>query len=276
MRIVLVAAILLLLGASVMAISGSRHDQADPCDRYGDCASSSISFVRSNPDDSLYLGDQFIISLQTTPGRGGAACGSGCSQSWSGSLSGVSWSYDQSALSGNLSDASASFIVTTNTTNIYAVSATATFVVTVTTCTTGSNGVATCSQSSAPSRITVSQQVQTRAFVLTTVTRLLNVTDKETGFLLRNPDGSFYRNDSFCVGWNATFDFSAVRTDIRINVTSLTPPSLSVLNYTSDSARTHRRLLLRCDDRFRIRPLQCDSCSKGIGLAGRLDGAERE
>ena len=106
--------------------------------------------------------------------------------------------------------------------------------VTVTACTTGSNGVATCSQSSAPSRITVSQQVQTRAFVLTIVTRLLNVTDKETGFLLRNPDGSFYRNDSFCVAWNATFDFSAVRTDIRINVTSLTPPSLSVLNYTSD------------------------------------------
>ena len=67
------------------------------------------------------------------------------------------------------------------------------------------------------------------------------MTDKESGLVLRNPDGSFYRNDSFCVAWNATFEFSAVRTDISINVTSLTPPSLSVLNYTSDAlGRTGR------------------------------------
>ena len=224
-----------------MVIFTSGHGQADPCDGYGDCVSSSTSFVRSNPDDSLYVGDQFVVSLQITAGRGGSACGSGCSESWSGSLSGVSWSYDRSAMDANLSAASARFIITTNSTNGYAISATAAFEVTITACTTGSNGVTTCTQSSVPSKITVSQEVQTRAFVLTLQTRLVNVTDKETGFVLRNPDGSFFRNDSFCVAWNADFEFSADRTDIRIDVTSLTPPSLSVLNYTSDAlGRTGR------------------------------------
>ena len=133
-----------------------------------------------------------------------------------------------------LSDASSSFIVVANSTNGYAISAAVAFVVSITVCTTGSNGMTTCSHASAVSAVTVSEEVQVRALVLTVQTHLVNVTDDTTGFVLRNPDGSFYRNDSFCVGWNASFEFSAVRTDIRINVTSLTPPSLSVLNYTSD------------------------------------------
>ena len=241
MRVAFLAATLVLIGGSALAVSGSFHGLTDPCDGYGDCVSSSLSLVRSNPDGSLYLGDQFVISLQTTPGRGGTTCGSGCSESWSGSLSGVSWSFDQSALRANLSEASASFIVVANTTNSYAIIAAAVFLVTITTCSTGANGVATCSHSSVASPVTVSQQVQTRAFLLTLVTRLINVTDKATGFVLRNPDGSFYRNDSFCVAWNATFEFAAVRTDIGINVSSLTPPSLSVLNYTSNAlGRTGR------------------------------------
>jgi len=236
LRLAVLAATLLFIGGSALvATNSSFHVQTDPCDGYGDCVSSSLSLVRSNPDSSLYLGDQFVISLQSTPGRGGAACGNGCSESWSGSLSGVSWSFDQSALSANLSEISGSFMVTTNTTSSYTISAVAVFHVTITTCTTGSNGVSTCSQSTVASPLTVSQQVQTRAFFLTLTTRLLNVTDEETGFVLRNPDGSFYRNDSFCVAWNATFEFSAVRTDIGINVSSLTPPSLSVLNYTSSA-----------------------------------------
>ena len=241
MRLAALAVTLVLLGGLALTISGSLHGSADPCDGYGDCVSSSLSLVRSNPDGSLYLGDQFAISLQTIPGRGGEACGAGCSQSWSGSLSGVSWSFDQSALRGNLSESSASFIVVTNATNSYTITAVAVFHVTITTCTTGSNGVTTCSQSILASPITVSQDVQTRAFALILATGLVNVTDKETGFVLRNPDGSFYRNDSFCVAWNATFEFSAVRTDIRINVSSLTPASLSVLNYTSNAlGRTGR------------------------------------
>ncbi len=53
--------------------------------------------------------------------------------------------------------------------------------------------------------------------------------------MLRNADGSFYRNDSFCDSWNATFQFASERTDIKINITSITPPSLSILNYSADT-----------------------------------------
>ncbi|HUH99554.1 MAG TPA: hypothetical protein VLY65_00790, partial [Nitrososphaerales archaeon] len=167
MRLAVLAATLLFIGGSALAASSSAfHALPDPCDGFGDCVSSSLSLVRSNPDGSLYLGDQFVISLQATPGRVGAACGNGCSESWSGSLSGVSWSFDQSALRGNLSETSASFIVLANTTNSYTISAIALFHVIITACTTGSNGATTCSQSSAVSPITVSQQVQTRAFIL--------------------------------------------------------------------------------------------------------------
>ena len=235
MRVAFFVAVVLLLGSSGVVLASSPHAHGDPCDAYGDCVSSSISYLRSNPDDSLYLGDEFVMSLQVTPGRGGTACGSGCSESWSGSLSGVSWSYDESALNANTSGASSSFIVVANSTNGYAISAVVAFVVSITVCTTGSNGMTTCSHASAASSVTVSEEVQVRALVLTVQTHLVNVTDETTGFVLRNPDGSFYRNDSFCVGWNASFEFSAVRTDIGINVTSLTPPSLRVLNYTSDS-----------------------------------------
>jgi hypothetical protein len=37
-------------------------DQIDPCDSYGNCIFSSISYVRSNPDQSLYFGDEFSVS----------------------------------------------------------------------------------------------------------------------------------------------------------------------------------------------------------------------
>jgi len=61
---------------------------------------------------------------------------------------------------------------------------------------------------------------------------LVNVTDSH-GQTLRNPDGTFYRNDSFCDSWSATFPFAAERTDKRINVTSVAP-SLRILNYSAD------------------------------------------
>ncbi len=156
-------------------MSGRRKFQSrptDPCDNYGDCASASIAYARANPDDSLYLGDQFTILLQTMPGAGGISCGNGCSQTWSGSLSSVMWSYDQSVFNANLSDTSARFIVITNATDSYTISATATFLVAITTCVTDSNGKTACSQSNVPSPITVSEQVQARAFILTLRTSL--------------------------------------------------------------------------------------------------------
>ncbi|HUH99451.1 MAG TPA: hypothetical protein VLY65_00265, partial [Nitrososphaerales archaeon] len=186
MRLAFLVAVVLLLSSAEAVLASLPHAHGDPCDGYGDCVSSSISYLRSNPDDSLYLGDEFVVSLQTTPGRGGAACGNGCSESWSGSLSGVSWSYDESALNANTSDASSSFMVVANSTSGYAVNAAVTFVVSITVCTTGSNGMTTCSHASAVSTITVSEEVQVRALVLAVQTHVVNVTDRATGFVLRN------------------------------------------------------------------------------------------
>src|SRR2546425_10197834 len=39
-----------------------NDDNRDPCDRYGNCIGSSIAYARSNPDESLYLGDSFTIT----------------------------------------------------------------------------------------------------------------------------------------------------------------------------------------------------------------------
>jgi hypothetical protein len=64
--------------------------------------------------------------------------------------------------------------------------------------------------------------------------RMQNVTDAATGFVLRNPDGSFYRNDSFRIQWEANFTFSDARKDIRINVTGFNPQSLGTVNVTTD------------------------------------------
>ena len=64
-------------------------------------------------------------------------------------------------------------------------------------------------------------------------TQLTNVTDAN-GDVERNPDGSFYRNDSFCTSWNATFEFADQRTDVVINVTSLAPSSFHLHDYSAD------------------------------------------
>ena len=135
----------------------------------------------------------------------------------------------------NLSDTSASFIMVSNRSADYVVSAIANFLVTTTTCTTDSSGKVTCFHSSIPSPVTVSKSVSARAFILSFQTRLVNVTDKETGYNLRNPDGTFYPADAICDSWNATFQFAGERTDISVNVTSAAPSSLQVQNFTSDS-----------------------------------------
>jgi hypothetical protein len=70
-------------------------------------------------------------------------------------------------------------------------------------------------------------------FVLAFSMKMQNVTEAKTGFVLRNPDGSFYRNDSFKMQWEANFTFSDVRKDIRINVTSFDPESLGTVNVTT-------------------------------------------
>ena len=60
----LLVVVSLLSAASVVAKGAS----SDPCDGYGNCISSSISYVRSNPDGSLYLGDEFAVTPSVSLG----------------------------------------------------------------------------------------------------------------------------------------------------------------------------------------------------------------
>ncbi|HXY56800.1 MAG TPA: hypothetical protein VEH01_04210, partial [Nitrososphaerales archaeon] len=57
----LVAAGLLLVAISIMSgvVLQQREAAVDPCDGYGDCLSGSITYLRANPGNSLYLGDSF-------------------------------------------------------------------------------------------------------------------------------------------------------------------------------------------------------------------------
>ncbi len=110
MRKSLLALSLTLLIITIQIYS-TRQTLADPCDNYGDCVSSSITYIRSNPDHTLYLGDEFTVSLSVVPGSGSASCGSGCSESWSGQLARMTWSYDNTAFHANATGSSADFIV---------------------------------------------------------------------------------------------------------------------------------------------------------------------
>jgi hypothetical protein len=81
--------------------------------------------------------------------------------------------------------------------------------------------------------VTANQQVTVIQLELQVAAKIVNVTDKATGYLLRNSDGSFYRNDSFCVQWNATFQFSDARKDINVSVFSVPLSSLVLQNSSS-------------------------------------------
>jgi hypothetical protein len=63
---------------------------------------------------------------------------------------------------------------------------------------------------------------------------MVNVTDKATGFALRNPDGSFFIGDAFCAFWSTTFQFSDSRKDVLVNATGSLPAYLrqTSSNYT--------------------------------------------
>ncbi len=66
---------------------------------------------------------------------------------------------------------------------------------------------------------------------------MINVTSTSTKQLLRNPDGSFYKNDSFCTQWTETFTLYQVRPDISVSV-SIAPNEtrdITILNSTATS-----------------------------------------
>jgi len=232
LRALLILVVCLALLAPGLATITPHRSAPDPCDSYGNCVSSSVTYTRANPDDSLYPGDQFTIVLSITLGSGSAGCGSGCSESWSSSLAGLTWSFDQTEFQeAGISETSAAFTVVGNSTGTYTISATASFLVTIVTCVTGGNPpVTVCSTSYAQSSLTTTQQVMVIQLELQVSTKIVNMTDRATGYVLRNPDGSFYRNDSFCVQWNATFQFSDVRKDTNVSVLSVPLSSLILLN----------------------------------------------
>jgi hypothetical protein len=190
---------------------------SDPCDGYGDCLSSSLAYLRANPDNSLYLGDSFQISLGISYGPNTVS-------------SHTTWAYDTAAFSANATSTQAEFRTLVNASSTYIVAASVTFTVVI--CTT-SNGVTTCV--TYHSALTVQQTVQTRGFDLQLTTKMANVTDSQ-GLLLRNPDGSFYHNDEFFVNYTYGFLFMQQRPDIKIVVEPQFAPSFVKLTAYQNSS----------------------------------------
>jgi hypothetical protein len=74
------------------------------CDAYGNCLGSSVNFVRANPDNSLYPGDEFTVALSPTLGPSVVS-------------SSVSWTYDSVAFSAQTSRAGGDFTLEENVTS---------------------------------------------------------------------------------------------------------------------------------------------------------------
>jgi hypothetical protein len=191
---------------------GSRPSAGDPCDIYGNCLGSSIAFLSSNPDLSLYLGDSFVVAPSISPGPNTTS-------------DSISWSYDGgvlASLGGGL------FQVIANVSGSYSVTATASFTIVETV----GNSTVTLSSS-----LSTSQTIETRAFELTLQTEVGNVTNS-LHQTLRNPDGSFYHDDEFLVNYSYGFLFMQQRPDIKVIVQPQFDPSYVKLTSYSNSSST--------------------------------------
>ena len=209
-----------LLFAALTALAASQTTaSSDPCEGYGDCLSASLTYLRANPDNSLYLGDSFQISLAISYGPNTVG-------------SQTSWAYDTAAFSANTTSSQAEFRTLVNGSSAYAISASVTFTVVI--CTT-SNGVTTCADYYPTLR--VQETVQTRAFELQLTTEMSNFTDSQ-GYLLRNPDGSFFHDDEFYVNYTYGFLFMQQRPDIRVVVEPQFDPSFVKLTAYQNSSST--------------------------------------
>jgi hypothetical protein len=211
-KLAIVASTVFLLTIFPLAFVHSPSGASDPCDTYGNCISSSISYVRSNPDQSLYLGDEFAVAPSVSLGVN--------TTSYS-----LSWSYDGAVLfdlGGGL------FQVVGNVSGIYSVTMTATFTMVET----SGNSTTTLSSS-----LSTSDSVETRAFVLTFQTELSNITNP-LHQVLRNPDGSFYHNDEFTINYTYGFLFMQQRPDIKVIVEPQFDPSFAKLTSHQNSSST--------------------------------------
>ena len=194
------------------ALPLSAGSALDPCDSYGNCIFSSISYIRSNPDNSLYLGDEFTVSPSASLGPN--------TTSYS-----LSWSYDSAVL---VALGGGSFQVVANVSGVYSVTTTATFTMVEMV----GNSTVTLSSS-----LSTSVSVETRAFELTFQTELSNVTNS-LHQVLRNPDGSFYDEDELIVNYTYSFLFMQQRPDIKVIVEPLFDPSFITLTSYGNSSST--------------------------------------
>jgi hypothetical protein len=173
---------------------------------------SQLNPIRDNPDGTYYPGDSFQIIVHPHVQLSG-----------NDSLVGISysWSYDSSVFSASGSSTNKAFAIFPNAapgTYTVTVSAKATFVYYV-------NGTAhffTVTSST-------SQSLTIVKFTLILDSGLVNVTDSE-GCVVRNPDGTFYRGDSFGILYNATFRWQNQRADIGI-VTTIQYNKTAVYEY---------------------------------------------
>jgi len=213
-RFLLVALLvaLVVVPATVLELNRPTPANGDPCDAYGNCILSSVSYVRSNPDDSLYLGDEFAVILSTSTGPNTTSIS-------------IAWSYDSavlSALGGGV------FQVVGNVTGTYSVAVTETFTVVEMI-----DNTTVILQSS----LSTGVSVETRAFELTFQTEMSNVTDSAHQ-VLRNPDGSFYHDDEFIVNYTCSFLFMQQRADIKVIVEPQFNPLFAKLTAYENSSST--------------------------------------
>ncbi|MDG6919548.1 MAG: hypothetical protein JRN62_08980 [Nitrososphaerota archaeon] len=115
MKLLSIVLICTVVAGSLSVPNFASSHSHDPCDSYGDCISSSISYISANPDHTLYLGDSFQILVSITTGPN--------TTSYS-----LSWSYDQS----QFRRTGDSFNVSGSAIGVYSVTAAATFVGSVT------------------------------------------------------------------------------------------------------------------------------------------------
>ncbi len=203
---------MLAVAASQLIIPALSSASSDPCDVYGNCISSSVTYIRSNPDGSLYLGDEFAVTPSVSLGPN--------TTSYS-----YSWSYDGTVLA-----AQRGWLlqVVANVSGTYSVTITVTFTMVET----SGNSTVTLSSS-----LSTSESVEIRAFELTFQTELSNVTNS-LHQVLRNSDGSFYHDDEFIVNYTYGFLFMQQRPDITVVVEPQFDPSFVKLTSYSNSSST--------------------------------------
>jgi hypothetical protein len=204
--------LLVVLACCVLSIfvPPGHGSNGDPCDGYGNCISSSIGYIRSNPDHSLYLGDEFTMSPFVSIGPNTTSYL-------------LSWSYDGLVL---MDIGGGLFQVIANISGIYSVTVTATFTIVETV----GNSTVTSSSS-----LSTSESVETRAFELTFQTELSNVTNSFHQ-VLRNSDGSFYHDDEFIINYTYSFLFMQPRPDIKVIVEPQVNPLFAKLTAYENSS----------------------------------------